>query len=129
LDDVQAGHKGRACLLREATGSNKFQGFHLAEMRGVAKHVDIHELGHIAVSVGDILLLKGVSQSSALFCNNITFLGRSLALPHAPDEFSASSNHSSPWVKRGPSRNIDFNRRIKKMTNVKWSCGDILFYK
>ena len=40
-----------AHLLSKAAGCNELEGLHLAEMRGITKHMDVHELGHIPVTV------------------------------------------------------------------------------
>ena len=58
-------------------------------MSGVAKHMDVHKLCNIAVSVSGVLVFEGVSQSCTFLGNDSPFLGSSLALPHCPDEFSA----------------------------------------
>ena len=75
-----------SCLLCEACRCNQLQGLHLAKVRRISKHMNVHKLGHISVSVSDILLLEGISKGSAFLSNHVTFLGCCLALPDAPDE-------------------------------------------
>ena len=73
-------------LLSKASGGYELEGFHLAEMRGVAQHVDVHELGHIPVSEGGVLLLECVSQCSTLLSDDGSLFCCGLTLPDAPDE-------------------------------------------
>ena len=81
-----------AHLLSKAAGCNELEGLHLAEMRGITKHMDVHELGHIPVTVQGVLLAEGSAQCSALLGNDIALLRRSLALPDGPDELPAGSS-------------------------------------
>ena len=48
------GFCSKACklyLLSEAIGSNELQGLHLAKVRWVAQHVNVHQLGNISVPI------------------------------------------------------------------------------
>ena len=73
-------------LLCKASGCNELEGLHLAEVRGITQHVDVHELGHIPVPESGILLLERISQGSALFGDDSSLLCCSLALSDATYE-------------------------------------------
>lgn len=77
-------------LLREAVGSNELEALHLPEVGGVAQHVNVHELGDIAVTQADVALPEGLSKRSALLGDDIPLLSCCLACSHRPDQLPAS---------------------------------------
>ena len=82
---------GRQHLLSKAGGCYEFEGLHLAEVRGIAQHVDVHELGHIPVPESGVLLLERISQGSAFLGNDSPLLRCRLAFPNATDELPADN--------------------------------------
>jgi len=77
-------------LLSKARGCYQLERFHLAKVRGVTQHVNIHELGHIPVPESSVLLLKCISQGCTLLGYNSALLCSCLALSDATNELPAS---------------------------------------
>lgn len=85
-------------LLRKAVGCYELQRLHLAKVGGVAQHVDVHQLGHIAVAHRLVLCAECLAQRSRLLCNDIALLGCCLAGTHGSDQVPAGPGQSAqPW--------------------------------
>ena len=76
-------------LLRETACSDQLQRLHLAKVRGVAEHMDEHELGDVPVSIALILVLERIAQRGRLLCDDIALLCSSLACPDRANELPA----------------------------------------
>jgi len=76
-----------AHLFRETVGRDQLERLHLPKVRRVTKHVDVHELGHVAVAVQvRERVPEGAAQRGRLFRDHGALLGGRLGLAHGPDE-------------------------------------------
>ena len=78
-------------LLCKASGCNELEGLHLAEVRGVTQHVDVHELGHIPVPESGVLLLERISQGCTFLGDDSSLFCCRFAFPDATDKLPADS--------------------------------------
>lgn len=91
--------RGPARLLREAVGRNELQRLHLTEVRRVAQHVDVHELGHVAVPVQGVLLAERIAQGRALLGDDVSLLRGGLALPDIANQLPARQARALRWLR------------------------------
>jgi len=78
-----------ADLFGKAVGGDQLERLHLSKMRGIAQHVDVHQLCHIPVPVPRVLVLEGLPKGSRLLGDHISFLCCCLTRPHGPDQVPA----------------------------------------
>ena len=76
-------------LFWEAICCNELERLHLSKVGGVTKHVDIHKLCNVAVSVGCVLVFEGIPECCTFLGNDGPFFCSGLALPHSPDQLPA----------------------------------------
>lgn len=73
-------------LVGEARRGYKLQALHLAEVRGVAQHMDVQQLRQVVVAHIGIVVLERRADHGALFLEQRAFVGQRLAGPHTLDE-------------------------------------------
>mmetsp|Transcript_19600 Transcript_19600/g.60889 ORF Transcript_19600/g.60889 Transcript_19600/m.60889 type:complete len:479 (-) Transcript_19600:1-1437(-) len=89
-------------LVRVAAAGDQLDAFHLPEVRRVAQHVDVHQLGHIAVPHAAVIAaLERRAQRCALLGDGLALLRGRLAGAHRADQVAQLAAHGCCPRKRG----------------------------